>query len=433
MRFKKTLLIGVGSILMFTMGGVGPASADNGPHRSSAALASSTGNAVGDLTTTGRCASCHRAHTAKAEYLLKQSQPQLCYSCHDGTVATTNVVDGNDGARGLRGGGFRNAQIVSDKATKDMGLYDAATGRTATLNQTIPVGGVIPVGGTVATFPLVIGTGTGTTGNVTSKHQIDGNTAGTAWGNGSDASGVGKSITLECGSCHDPHGNKNYRILRAVPTDSAMVLQQIKAAIPAVTTWTDAGGVIHTLPYTDTTGTVHNAVLAVPAVMLTAAGVNIPDAGAKVYSTANYWLSGDTNVPIDATAALTGAPKATDGLADGYVNNIANWCTTCHTRYLADTGSYKTALAGTGTLTEVGQTPKVNVDVNYTYRHRSNANYKAGAANCITCHVSHGSNASVSSTAVAGGLNPGDTLAAAGDSRLLRVDNRGTCSMCHNV
>jgi predicted CXXCH cytochrome family protein len=355
---------------MFTMGGVGPAQADNGPHKSSALAAGTTGAIT---TAAGRCASCHRAHTAKAEYLLKQAQPQLCYSCHDGTVATTNVIDGNDGGTGaLRGGGFANARIASGAASKTMGALDPVTGRIATSGQTIPA--------------LAVGVAT------TSKHQIDGVTAGTAWGNGASGQ-LGKSLTLECGSCHDPHGNGNFRILRPIPVDSGYAPREIKAAVVA-----SAAGVTP-------------VVLAQPAVMSPVTGIKIPDAVAKVYTTTNYWLSGDTNVPADPTATLTGSIKAGDVPADGYINNVANWCTTCHTRYLAGSGSYKTNSG----------------DATYTYKHRSDANYKGSAPNCITCHVSHGSNASAG-----GGLMPGDTPAGA-DSRLLRVDNRGTCSMCHNV
>ena len=236
-----------------------------------------------------------------------------------------------------------------------------------------------------------------------SKHQIDGVTAGTAWGNGAPGSGIGKSLTLECGSCHDPHGNGNYRILKPIPVDSGYAVHEIKAPVAY-----KAAVVADPNAVPPVVGSAE--VLAAPAVMSPATGIKIPDAGAKVYTTTNYWLSGDTNVPPDATAALTGTAAASQ---DGYINNVANWCTTCHTRYLADTGSYKTASG----------------DAIYMYKHRSNANYKAGAANCITCHVSHGSNASVA----AGGLNPGDTAVTVGDSKLLRVDNRGTCVMCHNV
>ena len=395
---KKFLFLGIGSALIFTMGGVGPAQADNGPHRSSAAAAGATNFAVGAIGTTGRCASCHRAHTAKAEYLLKQAQPQLCYSCHDGTVGATNVIDGTDGAVGLRGGGFKNAQIASSLATKDMGALDTATGRIATLNQQIPVLGTLVTTGA---------------GNVTSRHLIDGATAGTAWGNGpiSTTGNLGKSITLECGSCHDPHGNGNYRILRPIPVDAATTAVAAAAAIPAVLD-------------DPATPLVNEARAAVPAVVAVAAvvvaPVNIPDATlGKVYTTTNYWLSGDTNVAVNSTTpftsdathpvVLTGGPGVQ---TDGYIQNVASWCTTCHTRYLAGSASYKTASG----------------DATFMYRHRSDKNEKAGTANCITCHVSHGSNA-----AAGGGLNPGDTPVVGADSRLLRVDNRGVCSMCHNV
>jgi len=264
------------------------------------------------------------------------------------------------GAAGaLRGGGFEKAAISSGAASKSMGALDTTTGRIATTLQTIPVlGGV----GTVA--PVA----------TTSRHQINGTPAdaGTAWGNGINGPGLGKSLTLECGSCHDPHGNGNYRILRPVPVDSGV---------------------------------------------LPAAGIKIPDATTKTYTTPNYWLTGDATVPTNlttgGTALTNGAYPA--GVTDGYIQNVAAWCTTCHTRYLAGTGSYKTASG----------------DPTFMYRHRSNANYKAGAANCITCHVAHGSNASMAGTS--GVTLPGGAIAPAGDSRLLRVDSRGTCVMCHNV
>jgi len=401
---KKFLFLGIGTALMFTMGGVGPAQADAGKHISSAAGASASAFSVNNAG--GRCANCHRAHTAKAEYLLKVAQPQLCYSCHaDGGGASTNVVSGviMDTAQALRGGGFEKALIGSALATKDTGAVDPVTGRIATSNQTIPV--------------LAAGVTT------TSKHLIDGVTAGTAYGNGTDASGAGKSLTLECGSCHDPHGNGNYRILRPIPVDSGYAVHQLKAAVAY-----KAAVIADPLAVPPVVGSPE--VLAAPAVMSPAAGINIPDATAKVYTTANYWLSGDALVPNDATATLTGTPKAGDLAADGYINNIANWCTTCHTRYLAVSGSYKTARAGTNLA---GQ------DTNFTYQHRSDANYKGAAANCITCHVSHGSNATMTGAALTV-ANPGAALTAFGDattssadSKLLRVDNRGTCAMCHNV
>ena len=68
--------------------------------------------------------------------------------------------------------------------------------------------------------------------------------------------------------------------------------------------------------------------------------------------------------------------------------------------------------------------------------HRSNSGAE-NSPNCLTCHVSHGSNASMQ-----GDVNtqysktdvkfPNGTVSGA-DSFLLRVDNRGTCNMCHNL
>jgi predicted CXXCH cytochrome family protein len=379
---KKFLFLGIGSALVFTMGGVGPASADAGPHRTTAVAAGAT--ALVSVAGGGRCASCHRAHTAKAEFLLKDSQPALCYTCHGGSASSIDVVDGinNDNGGALRGGGFEYALINGATATKTIGPVPVPD----------PVTGITPRQSHSATAP--VGT---TEAVVTSRHQIDGTTTGTMWGNGAVSATVnpGKAgVTLECGSCHDPHGNGNYRILKPIPNDSA-------AAVP----------------------------------------VNIPDAVTKVYTTADYWLVGDANVPL-----VTGGPLTAAAGADGYIANVAAWCTTCHTRYLAGSGSYKTPLKDAAGVT----------DALFTYRHRSDS-VGANKPNCIQCHVSHGTSANMTSRAASftapDGLVPtakglGATVnmgtsavpdiqlrggTAVGTSRLLRVDNRGTCVMCHNV
>jgi len=359
---------------MFTMGGVGPASADAGPHVSTAATA------AGDYQLTavgaGRCAGCHRTHTAKAALLLKAAQPALCYTCHaTGMGAATDIQNGvnQSDSQALRGGGFNTAMIGSSAAKKHMEPPATVGGRWVTSAQTVPV--------------LAAGTAT------TSRHEIDGVTPGTMWGNGavSASANVGKaSVVLECGSCHDPHGNGNYRILKPVPTDAAYV---VTAAIPAVK---DAAGVIITP--------------AVPAVMSTT-GVVIPDAVAKVYTTSNYWSVGDANVPKTTVAASDGT------FADGYIANVSQWCSTCHSRYMAKAPDYETNSG----------------DAVFTYRHTSGRTDKAGVSrpNCIQCHVSHGSNATMTGTAAT--FTAPDGSVPVKTSRLLRVDNRGTCVMCHNV
>jgi predicted CXXCH cytochrome family protein len=349
---KKLLFLGIGSALMFTMGGVGPAVADAGPHISTAGANGTTFSVAG--AGAERCAGCHRAHTAKASYLLKSAQPDLCYSCHKAGAmgSSTDVANGKDADTGaaLRGGGFNFALIGSGAAMKTLTVPDA-TGR-------VGHSATIPVGASEAT---------------TSKHQIDGTASGTMWGNGAISASIadtGKaSVTLECGSCHDPHGNGNYRILKPVPNDSG-----------------------------------------------SAVAVNIPDAGTKKYTTSDYWKVTDPFVPGVAVAGTT-------VLTDGYIANASQWCSQCHTRYLAGSGSWSTPNADAAGV----------IDANFTYRHRSDRVDKAGVErpNCIQCHVSHGSNASMGGYA-ADVTNPGGSTGSA-SSRLLRVDNRGTCVMCHNV
>ncbi len=296
-----------------------PTLADNGPHMKGAGL------------TPDSCASCHRAHTAKAPFLLKESQTALCYTCHgsSGTGSSEDVVDGvgysgagRTGTKGaLRGGGFEYALIDS--------AHPSGNGYV----------GEIPVRGSGAP--------------ATSTHSVN-ESAQMAWGNGPISSKVnyGTTINLTCGSCHDPHGNGNYRILRPIPVESGAT-----------------------------------------------SGVTIPDAATKVYTTKNYW-------------------RVEDGNAPGFIANISAWCATCHTRYLAGEES---------ATTDSG-------DAVYAYRHRTDQTSQ-GTPTCIQCHVAHGSNASMG-TYSAAVTNPDGSAAegtlAGADSRLLRIDNRGVCQMCHN-
>jgi predicted CXXCH cytochrome family protein len=393
---KRLLFLLVGSAVIVAFGGA-PAFADNGPHVQHVWTAGTT-YTVDNTVGTDRCAGCHRAHTAQGTYLLKQEQPGLCFTCHGSgaTGASTDVVDGagytSDGQTpdatrapggtvgALRGGGFQFALLNSAAPQKE--VYLTSTGSLRSKNQHI--------------YALTAG------GPTTSAHTVNG-TDVTAWGNGavSATAAYGSTVQLECTSCHDPHGNGNYRILKGIPDQSG-----------------------------------------------TTTAVNIPDATGKVYVTNDYWETGDSNTPavsVTTTNATTGVTTTTE--YDSFTYNIAAWCTTCHTRYLAPSGSYKTDSG----------------DAVYKYRHRSDALKRlpndgtyadlptgstlvkgGGGANCITCHVSHGSNATmgdVSKTvpnpdgtdAYVNTNNGSGATPVLGSSRLLRVDNRGMCLMCHSV
>ena len=318
---RRLILLAACSGVWF-MFGAAPASADNGPHKQ------------GWDRGTYSCASCHRGGT----------QPGICYSCHSstGSGAKTDVQGGvgygdvtrATPARALRGGGFQFAVIDSANPT----------GQTDTL-------AVPPVSSSVSGVVPVKAVGSATT----SSHTVDG-TTGMAWGNvTTGTANAGSAISLRCGSCHDPHGNGKYRILKTLPRESL-------------------------------------ATVAVP----------IADATTKVYTTANYWKVDDTNAPA-------------------FIANVSAWCSTCHTRYLA-------SLDSAGLLTSARRSHFDTGDAVYRYRHTSDGKTQGGKS-CIQCHVSHGSNASMGTNSGSVG-NPDGTLAP-DDSKLLRIDNRGTCSMCH--
>ena len=307
-RLALILAGGAVWLLLFAL----PVFADNGPHMQGAGATADT------------CAGCHRAHTAKAAKLLVDAQPALCYTCHGSTStgAATDVQSGiaytlTAGARtttvagALRGGGFVDARIDSAHPDSGMGTVGVLTAGVA----------------------------------VTSTHSVNGSDA-TAWGNGAIGSGAGATIQLRCGSCHDPHGNQAYRILRPVPDQS------------------DAG-----------------------------TGVTITDATTKSYTTTNYWSPADSNQAA-------------------FLTNISNWCSTCHTRYLATAATNST-------------------DAVFTYRHKSDGT-TAGSPNCVQCHVAHGSNAAMGTYSQAVKNPDGTAASPVTDSRLLRIDNRGVCQMCHN-
>jgi predicted CXXCH cytochrome family protein len=329
------------------MFGAAPAMADNGPHIKGAGVLSDG------------CAGCHRVHTAKTDMLTKDTQPQLCYTCHStsGTGADTDVVAGvSRGATpgALRGGGFEYALIDSGHAESTKVVPAAATNKVPALDPT--VAGTAPVA-------------------TTSSHSVTGADA-TAWGQGAvGTAAAGATIQLRCGSCHDPHGNGNYRILRPLPEQG-----------------------------TASPGTAN------PIVPFT--GV-IQDETVKTYTTANYWNVADTTVDPAAPA-----PKVS------FIGNISQWCSQCHTRYLATRDS-------TGATTTVAQRSRTNSgDAIFTYRHTSSGTTSGGSSrSCVQCHVAHGSNAKMGP--ISGSVENPDGSVIVGDSKLLKVDNRGTCKMCH--
>jgi predicted CXXCH cytochrome family protein len=224
-RFTKQAAVRVGGILggagVLFVGGVlvasAPAFADNGPH-----VGNQGSTAV---STVDGCAGCHRLHSAQSGdgmLLAASSETALCSTCHTaGAGATTDVINGvaydakiggNKTANGLRGGGFTNALLGTATRTVTAGAIDKAN--------------------------LTIAAGAG--GQTTSRHAMGVN-SGTQWGAGG-INAAAKTVSLQCGSCHDPHGNGNYRILRPY---GALGAQTIASAAPTVTGITDVADTVN--------------------------------------------------------------------------------------------------------------------------------------------------------------------------------------------
>ena len=195
---KMSLLLAAGAIWLFLA--AIPVFADGGPH------VAATNSGVSTLTADS-CAGCHRAHTAKGEYLINQaSEEALCLGCHGTAVtgATTSVMDGVqyalgvDGLRNgattlgaLRAGGFDMARIGG------VGRIDTGTSYKSKVT-------VNAAGAPVTSSHIAM-----TENGLTNPHVL--------WGNGANGSGAGPSVTLGCTDCHNPHGNGQYRILNTAP------------------------------------------------------------------------------------------------------------------------------------------------------------------------------------------------------------------------
>ncbi len=402
----RRLAVIVAAAALWLFGAAALVLADGGPHV--AAVNNGSAGLAGD------CAACHRAHTAQAEDLLKEAVPGLCLNCHNGTGATTDVIDGfqyvPDGSGdptstvlgALRGGGFSYALIDSSHAARLL-VSLRATGFL----------GHVGVLGATAKEP------------VTSTH---GGT-GTVWGNGADGTaGAGAGgVVLTCTSCHNPHGNGQYRILQTLPGGGWTNGSE------GVSGWTAPTNAVEVKDGpTLTAGQVRNYTV-LPGNLAS----DVITAGYTA-TQGDYWrknspwnLSSGARDPLeigwDGTSPTNAAANGGVPPANG-TGLMTAWCISCHTRYsgLANSDGISSSLAP-------------QPDAIFTYRHLTMT------YGCEQCHVSHGSNALMTTSAELLLTDPSGTVPAAipsagpeaspvtsADSRLLKIDNHGTCQMCHD-
>ena len=413
---RRWILLLAGAALWLFLAAM-PALADGGPHMAANNSGSST------LTADG-CAGCHRAHTAQGPLLLAASDEEaLCLSCHGatGAGAATNVelgvqyIAANDGTPAdnavlgaLRGGGFIEARIGSNS------VYRVAYNRYS---------GTPPViaGASFRTKVSVRATGQ----NVTSAHLALVGATGVfatdkAWGNGALNSGAGPTVEMGCATCHNPHGNSNYRILNPIPSPTAVTGSTFTPVVTPGVVVTDAA-----LP---ATGQTRNYT-----VIQTQGGTGTLLASQVQALTGYSNLMGDylhRSVPWDPQVDYVANPlagitanDAPNGVAASFNGQINAWCATCHSRYttsvVAGNASAIAYPSGSGPYNVASG------DAIFKYRHSTTSNKP-----CTTCHVAHGSNAQMPGDFSKVFPYPDGTTAAS--SRLLKIDNRGTCQACHD-
>jgi predicted CXXCH cytochrome family protein len=299
----------------------------------------------GYVLLTDGCAGCHRAHTAIHASLLNggPSYAEFCYTCHkDGLGANTDAYNGKftggvtswgtqvygETNAGLNGGGFAQAFT-----------YTGRSGRTT---------------GQAA---------------ITSKHNIESDsTTYTAWGGGNTGSGT--TMTLTCVSCHDPHGNSNYRIL--------------KISVNGVSVSDVASN------ETEFSGTQAKSYTA-----------DAYKSGGKV----STWCVACHTQYKTAQGTVAGGTSGTYDAGDGN-GAVVRY------RHPVDVA------VGSAKATNLNANTKLPVDQS-TY----NATIQTGdITSCLTCHQAHGASATMTANA---------TVSPASDSALLRLNNRGVCQDCH--
>lgn len=408
---------------------------------------------------TDACAGCHRAHTAsspitwtdtggetRSALLIStaDTNDEFCYTCHGsaGLGADTNVWDG-----------------VFQSRDGDLGSDELFNDDMEALNG----GGFDP-----AMFPT---------------QHYPGGATWVAWGAGTNGrDGIismgGEKVNISCGSCHDTHGSSNYRLLKdtvagvspstSLPADMAVggydglgnptpfVISAEQgypiggwpkgaARMTLYTTYfpdfTDP--VYAKAPGNDPTKGISGWCQACHTQMNTAGHGAATDANGAAYDiNGTYNAAGDDNLASLFENYTAEFYDANDGF--GFVE-----------RHRHPTNVALTEYQGASTLVlgnvPLAHTPNTVVIGGRTVANGVIADDTSDWLDCLTCHVAHGSGATMSGYAsVADSTNPqpdtgtktvnidGTTIVSVGSvapdygNALLRGDNRFVCQGCHN-
>lgn len=272
----KRILVAVGLGLAMAALGASVASADGGPHGAyDRTMDYAAGPAITD-----KCAGCHRPHAGQSvgKLLKKQTQYELCVTCHDGTVSRLDVLDGLKLAatqvRGPNGNG----------------------GTDGPANPALNGGGFEFVNGKAAT----------------SKHNVRVSLSDPGqskpWGYLTETGAKGSDLPdtpLTCTSCHNPHGSPNYRIIKEAVNDFTV---SVLAYDPAV----GAGAAGFTKQEANSFGLV---------------GAPADKYVTDYYGSAGLASTGGSRLLMSSATATSMKP------GDPALNGTALLCGSCHTAY----------------------------------------------------------------------------------------------------
>ena len=220
---------------------------------------------------------------------------------------------------------------------------------------------------------------------------------------------------MGCGSCHNPHGNGQYRILNPIPDPpeiSGTFTPVPAPGAPIIDSPVDN-------PDAAESDTKNYTVIQQrgPAFLLYADDVTDLGFGP---TTGDYF---HRFVPWNQAPSGSTGRDAPNGLPASFILQMNNWCLACHTRYFSTDPSSER-------VDPISGSP----DTIFRYQHQTTT---SGQTVCTTCHVSHGSNAAMTGAFSGAFPYPDDPTAAppaltSASSRLLKVNGRGTCQLCHD-
>ncbi len=309
---------------------------------------------------TVKCAACHSTHRGQGDQLIsRKTETMLCLLCHDGSGSAYNVNAGTI------------AGLHESPAGPMEKWVDASVASTTTKAAELRKG-------------------------ATSKHDVRYTTLLASAPGASPAF----SGELRCSSCHDPHGNSNYRNLREAPNPYNTPADASRVTVKA---------------------------------RLIRADGKIGSAETVDYQTGMTEFCSACHMDYQAGAGSGSTPYNGNPALAGKVAEPAMAGVRRHAMYVDGNDNTKYPLTGGEKLTVAGVTYPLKFESAQQVPEAFGGGKKdhpAGVA-CITCHFSHGTPLPNTNSELDVNGTKEWYDKAVGPSMMLRAPGRGVCQACH--